>query len=367
MSPDPYSPYSLTSLSLFAEGAEVVVVVGDAAPGGSNPPLAALAVALGARPPRTQPRLASPRRAHAQLKFPANDQSALQCFTPLAIEICNISIWKCVQLCFDLPTVLGGPRWCLGEGQRKRAARAVSERERVSERDMTVAAPQASEAGLQAAKEKAGVGDSEAPKEATPGAQEEGPAVDVGSAQALFDAVENNSEKDLEVRGLASPRLLCSTLTSPFSPHPRGLVLFFCVCVILTPLGPPDHPERPRGGRLRRSAGGRARQHRSDSSGAARALGARREASEQPAGQHQQLQPGRGHGLALGVLQGRLEERLGALVPRSSIRGESSCFQKQQQQTFSRLTSFFLSLSASLCFGLSTTTTMNAGSRGRWQ
>ena len=213
---------------------------------------------------------------------------------------------------------------------------------------MTVAAPQASEAGLQAAKEKAGVGDSEAPKEATPGAQEEGPAVDVGSAQALFDAVENNSEKDLEVRGLASPRLLCSTLTSPFSPHPRGLVLFFCVCVILTPLGPPDHPERPRGGRLRRSAGGRARQHRSDSSGAARALGARREASEQPAGQHQQLQPGRGHGLALGVLQGRLEERLGALVPRSSIRGESSCFQKQQQQTFSRLTSFFLSLCVSL-------------------
>lgn len=232
-------------------------------------------------------------------------------------------------------------------GQRKRG-RALSERERVSERDMTVAAPQASEAGLQAAKEKAGVGDAEAPKEATPGAQEEGPAVDVGSAQALFDAVENNSEKDLEVRGLASPRLLCSTLTSPFSPHPRGLVLFFCVCVILTPLGPPDHPERPRGGRLRRSAGGRARQHRSDSSGAARALGARREASEQPAGQHQQLQPGRGHGLALGVLQGRLEERLGALVPRSSIRGESSCFQKQQQQTFSRLTSFFLSLSPRL-------------------
>ena len=254
----------------------------------------------------------------------------------------------------------GGPRWCLGVGQRKRglvridrgaenrATRAVSERERESERDMTVAAPQASEAGLQAAKEKAGVGDAEAPKEATPGAQEEGPAVDVGSAQALFDAVENNSEKDLEVRRLASPRLLCSTLTSPFSPHPRGLVLFLCVCVILTPLGPPDHPERPRGGRLRRSAGGRARQHRSDSSGAARALGARREASEQPAGQHQQLQPGRGHGLALGVLQGRLEERLGALVPRSSIRGESSCFQKQQQQTFSRLTFFFLSLSPRL-------------------
>ena len=208
---------------------------------------------------------------------------------------------------------------------------------------MTVAAPQASEAGLQAAKEKAGVGDAEAPKEATPGAQEEGPAVDVGSAQALFDAVENNSEKDLEVRRLASPRLLCSTLTSPFS----SCIIFF-VCVILTPLGPPDHPERPRGGRLRRSAGGRARQHRSDSSGAARALGARREASEQPAGQHQQLQPGRGHGLALGVLQGRLEERLGALVPRSSIRGESSCFQKQQQQMFSRLTSFFLSLSPRL-------------------
>ena len=112
-------------------------------------------------------------------------------------------------------------------GQRKRG-RALSERERVSERDMTVAAPQASEAGLQAAKEKAGVGDAEAPKEATSGAQEEGPAVDVGSAQALFDAVENNSEKDLEVRGLASPRLLRSTLTSPFSPHPRVLYIFFC-------------------------------------------------------------------------------------------------------------------------------------------
>ena len=162
---------------------------------------------------------------------------------------------------------------------------------------MTVAAPQASEAGLQAAKEKAGVGDAEAPKEATPGAQEEGPAVDVGSAQALFDAVENNSEKDLEVRGLASPRLLCSTLTSPFS----SCIIFFFV--ILTPLGPPDHPERPRGGRLRRSAGGRARQHRSDSSGAARALGARREASEQPAGEYDLGEPGGRHGVALGVLQ----------------------------------------------------------------
>ena len=193
--------------------------------GGSSPPLAALAVALGALP---GPSLASPRSRTTEVSrqrpisvtmlYTAGDRN-LQYFHFYG----NVS--SCVLTFFQrFPKVVswGGPK--------KERTRAVSERERESERDMTVAAPQASEAGLQAAKEKAGVGDAEAPKEATPGAQEEGPAVDVGSAQALFDAVENNSEKDLEVRRLASPRLLCSTLTSPFSPHPRGLVLFF-LCV----------------------------------------------------------------------------------------------------------------------------------------